>query len=68
MTVGTQIQQAIASVQSAAASMKTFALETQDKQAKQTFENLANTLDGAVDTLRQRQMYIEKQEPQYKKK
>ncbi len=66
--MGTQIQQAIASVQSAAASMKTFALETQDKQAKQTFENLANTLDGAVDTLRQRQMYIEKQEPQYKKK
>jgi hypothetical protein len=34
VTVGTQLQQAIAGVQSAAASMKTFALETQDQQAK----------------------------------
>ena len=66
MTVGTQMQQAIASVQSAAASMKTFALETQDKQAKHTFENLAKTLDGAVDTLKNRQTYIENQEPQYR--
>jgi hypothetical protein len=66
LTVGTQMQQAIASVQSAAASMKTFALETQDKQAKQTFENLARTLDGAVDTLKNRQNYIENQEPQYR--
>ncbi|ATW25214.1 DUF1657 domain-containing protein [Candidatus Formimonas warabiya] len=66
MTVGTQMQQAIASVQSAAASMKTFALETQDVQAKQTFEQLAKTLDTAVGTLQQRQKYIEQQEPQYR--
>lgn len=66
MTIGTQMQQAIASVQSAAASMKTFSLETQDAQAKQTFEQLAKSLDSAVGTLQQRQQYIEKQEPQYK--
>jgi len=66
MTIGTQMQQAIASVQSAAASMKTFSLETQDAQAKQTFEQLAKNLDNAVTTLQQRQQYIEKQEPQYK--
>lgn len=66
MTVGTQLQQAIASVQSAAASMKTFSLETQDQQAKQTFEQLAKTLDNAVDTLKGRQQYVEEQEPQYK--
>ena len=53
MTVGTQMTQAIATVQSAASSMKTFSLETQDKQAKQTFEQLAMTLDNAVDTLGQ---------------
>ncbi len=68
MTVGTQLQQAIAGVQSAAASMKTFAIETQDQQAKQTFQNLAQTLDGAVQTLKDRQNYVEKQEPQYKQK
>jgi hypothetical protein len=66
MTAGTQLQQAIAGVQSAAASMKTFALETQDQQAKKTFENLAETLDSAVDQLEQRYNYIQEQEPQYR--
>lgn len=66
MTVGTQLTSAIASVQSAASTMKTFSLETQDQQAKQTFEELANTLDNAVQTLQSRQKYVEKQEPQYK--
>lgn len=66
MTVSTQLQQAIAGVQSAAASMKTFALETQDFEAKKTFENLAQTLDNALATLKQRQQYVEGQEPQYK--
>lgn len=66
MTVGTQIQQAIASVQSIASSMKTYALETQDQQAKQTFEELAQTMEDAVMKLQQRQKYIEQQEPQYK--
>lgn len=66
MTVGTQLTQAIASVQSAAASMKTFSNETQDQQAKQTFQQLAKTLDDAVDTLKKREKYITQQEPQYK--
>ncbi len=66
MTVGTQMQQAIAGVQSAAATMKTFAMETQDQQAKKAFEQLAQTLDGAVGQLQQRQKYIQEQEPQYR--
>jgi len=66
MTVGTQLTSAIATVQSAAATMKTFSLETQDQQAKQTFEQLANTLDNAIETLQGRQKYVEQQEPQYK--
>ncbi|MDP4272533.1 MAG: DUF1657 domain-containing protein [Bacteroidota bacterium] len=66
MTVGTQMTQAIATVQNAAATMKTFSLETQDQQAKQTFEQLATTLDNAVETLKDRQKFIGKQEPQYK--
>lgn len=66
MTVGTQLRQAIAGVQSAAATMKTFALETQDQQAKKTFENLAQTLDSALGELEQRYQYIQGQEPQYR--
>jgi hypothetical protein len=41
-------------------------LETQDKQAQQTFQQLAKTLDDALNTLKGRQAYIEQQEPQYK--
>lgn len=66
MTVGTQMQQAIAGIQSAAAAMKTFTLETQDKQAQQQFQQIAQQLDGALETLKQRQEYVEEQEPQYK--
>lgn len=66
MTVGTQMTQAIATVQNAAATLKTFSLETQDQQAKQTFQQLASTLDNAVEQLKQREKVIQKQEPQYK--
>lgn len=66
MTVGTQMQQAIAGVQSVAASMKTFALQTEDQQAKQMFQKIANQMDGALQELQQRQQYIQEQEPQYK--
>ncbi|MGC7871449.1 DUF1657 domain-containing protein [Desulfosporosinus sp. FKB] len=66
MTVGTQMTQAIATVQSAAATMKTFALETQDQEAKKTFEQLAQTFDSALNVLKGREQYIQQQEPQYK--
>ena len=66
MTVGNQMQQAIAGVQSAASTMKTFAMQTQDKEAQQTFQQLAQTLDSACETLQKRQQTIESQEPQYK--
>jgi hypothetical protein len=65
MTVGTQMQQAIATVQNAAATMKTFSLETQDQQAKKTFDQLAQTLDSALTELQGREQYIQNQEPQY---
>lgn len=66
MTVGTQMQQAIAGIQSAAATMKTFALETEDKKAKQDFQQITQNLDSALKVLTERQKYIEQQEPQYK--
>lgn len=65
MTVGTQLEQAILSVQSASSSLKSFALETQDQQAQQDFEQVSQALDSALKTLQQRQKYIQQQEPQY---
>jgi hypothetical protein len=66
VTVADQMEQAIAGVQGAAANMKQFAQQTQDQQAKETFKQLSHTLDGAVETLRKRQQYIQSQEPQYR--
>ncbi|PRR84351.1 DUF1657 domain-containing protein [Clostridium vincentii] len=66
MTVGTQMQQAVAGIQSASATMKTFSLETQDKQAVQQFQQIAQQLDSSLEILKGRQQYIEQQEPQYK--
>ncbi|AGF58088.1 MULTISPECIES: DUF1657 domain-containing protein [Clostridium] len=66
MTVGTQMQKAIAGIQSAAATMKTFSLETEDQQAKQDFKMIAEQLDCSLELLKGRQKYIEEQEPQYK--
>ncbi len=60
------MQEAIAGIQSVASTMKTFALETQDKNAQQEFQQLAQTFDNALQTLSKRQKYIENQEPQYK--
>jgi hypothetical protein len=66
MTVGTQMQKAIAGIQSAASTMKTFSLETEDKKAKQEFQDIAQSLDSALEILKGRQQYIEEQEPQYR--
>ena len=59
MAVGTQMTQAISNVKSAASSMKTFSMQTEDQQAKETFEKLATILDKAVETLQERQQYVE---------
>ncbi len=66
MTVGTQMQQVIAGIQGAVASVKTFALETQDQNAKAEFQQISQDLEGALQTLKQRQKYIEDQEPQFR--
>ncbi|MBP2031986.1 hypothetical protein J2Z42_000651 [Clostridium algifaecis] len=66
MTVGTQMQQAIAGVQSAAATMKTFALQTEDQSAKKDFQQLSKTFEDSLQVLNGRLKYIQEQEPQYK--
>jgi len=66
VTVATQMQTCIASVQSAAASLKTFSLETVDPNMKQQFQQLSQTMDQTLEALQQRQKQIEQQEPTYK--
>lgn len=66
MTVGDKMHQTLASLESAAANLKTFALDTQDQAAKQMFGDLNQQLGGICQQLRDRTNYIEQQEPQYK--
>lgn len=66
MTVGTKMQQTLASAEGLKASLKTFALDTDDQQAKQMYNQLASTMTNVVNTLQARLNYIEQQEPQYK--
>lgn len=67
MTVGQKLHQALTQCESAAASLKSFALDTQDKQAQQMYSQLAQTLESQViSPLRSRVNYTEGQEPSYK--
>jgi ElaB/YqjD/DUF883 family membrane-anchored ribosome-binding protein len=65
MTVATQIKQTLAGLKSAQASLETFALQTDNQQAKQTYENCAQQAQSLVDSLSKRVQEIEQEEPQY---
>lgn len=65
MTVQTQMQQAIASAQSVEASLSQFALETQNQQAKQLFQQLAQQQKNIVTQLQGRYQQILEEEPQF---
>ena len=66
MTVGTKLHQTLASLEGAVGSLKTFSLDTQDKNAKQQFNDYARQLDQIVQGLKTRTNYVESQEPGYK--
>ena len=66
MTVSAKMKQTVAGLKSAQASLETFALETENEQAKQLFQQAAQQTQGVVDDLEPRLQQIEEEEPQYK--
>ncbi len=66
MTVASQVKQTLAGLKSAQASFEQFALETQNKQAKQLYQDAANHTQTIVNTLETRVHQLETEEPQYK--
>ena len=66
MTVGSKLQQTIASAESVAANLKAFALDTQDKNAKTLYQNMAQNMEMVCNQLNQRLTAIQTEEPQYK--
>ena len=66
MTVATQVKQTIAGLKSAQASFEQFALQTENKQAKQLYQNAAQQTQMIIDSIQPRMEQIEQEEPQYK--
>ncbi|MGB9662470.1 MAG: DUF1657 domain-containing protein [Moorellaceae bacterium] len=66
MTIGTRMHQCLTSLEGAVADLKSFALETQDQNAKKQFVDYANQLENITQGLKGRINYLEGQEPQYK--
>jgi hypothetical protein len=60
------VNQTIASLIGAQASLKTFALQTKDQNAKKAYESGAEQIQQVIDHLMTRLKEIEMEEPQYK--
>ncbi|WP_099158263.1 MULTISPECIES: DUF1657 domain-containing protein [Virgibacillus] len=66
MTVASQVKQTIAGLKSAQASFEQFALQTQNKQAKQLYQDAATQTQAILQNVEPRVTQIEQEEPQYK--
>ncbi len=66
MTVSAQVKQTLASLKSAQANLESFALTTQNKQAKDMYAQAAMATQSICNTLQQRVTELEQEEPQYK--
>ncbi len=65
MTVASDVKTCVASLKSAQASLEQFALSTQNKEAKQMFENASKAAQQIVDQVSSRVQQLENEEPQY---
>ncbi|MGN1402090.1 MAG: DUF1657 domain-containing protein [Bacillus sp. (in: firmicutes)] len=66
MTVINDVKTTMASLKSAQASFETFTLGTDNKKAKEMYQQAAKQTQAIIDMLSPRIKEIEKEEPQYK--
>ncbi|GAA0613770.1 DUF1657 domain-containing protein [Virgibacillus siamensis] len=66
MTVSSQVKQTLAGLKSAQASFEQFALQTENKAAKQMYENAAQQTQSVLQSVEPRIQQMESEEPQYK--
>lgn len=66
MTVISDVKTTLAGLKSAQASFETFALSTDNEQAKQLYQQAAQQAQAIVDNVTPRINEIEQEEPQYK--
>lgn len=66
MPTGTKLHQCLTSCESVYADLQSFVLETENPQAKQLYQRLANDMQGITTQLRARVNEVEREEPQYR--
>ena len=66
MTTVNKLEKALTSAKGLAIELKTFSLDTNDQQAKQTFEQLSQTTEHIAQTLESRLNFAKSEEPQYR--
>ena len=66
MTVVNQVKTTLAGLKSAQASFETFALGTDNQQAKSLYESAAKQTQSVIDSIEPRLQEIEQEEPQYR--
>jgi hypothetical protein len=66
MTVGVQVKQTVAGLKSAQASLETFALQTENQEAKKIYGEAAQKISNVVSSLEPRVAQLENEEPQYR--
>lgn len=61
-----KLEKALTSAQGLAAQLKTFSMDTNDQQAKQTFKQLSQTIENTAQVLQNRIKFVKSEEPQYR--
>ncbi len=65
MTTINKLEQVLASAKGLAAELKTFSMDTDDKNAKQMFNMLASNAENMAQMLENRVNFVKSEEPQY---
>ncbi|MEH7549192.1 uncharacterized protein DUF1657 [Neobacillus bataviensis] len=66
MTIYSNVKQCLVSIKGIEAQLSTFALNSQDEKAQQTFHNAMLIVEEVKNDLQKRTIEMEVQEPQYK--
>jgi len=65
MTTVNKLEKALADAKGLAADLKTFSMDTNDKNAKQMFNMLSTNAENIAQMLQNRVNYVKSEEPQY---
>lgn len=67
ITTKKKLEKALANARGLAADLKTFSLDTNDKNAQQMFNMLSTNAENMAEMLQNRINFVKSEEPQYQK-